>query len=119
MIIGKSQILTKGIHYTVGIECISTRKTTAIERLLLKSIVKSKTSSSMNDLSIKYIFEEILQIQNSELLICPCLKNLSALDVIKVESNMLNNYNEIRLSNIYLTDSGKKICFPEKKVKCL
>lgn len=109
MIIGESQILTKGIHYTVGIECIATRKSTAIERLLLKSIVKSKTSRSMNDLSIKYIFEEILQIQNSELLIYPCLKNLSALDVIKVESNMLNNYNEIKLSNIYLTDSGKKM----------
>lgn len=106
MILSDNQLVVPGSMYKVRVKCISTRRLTTIEWLILSCTKKFERLPSMAGKTLKYAFEEVFQFQNSELLIKPCLKNLQSLKVIQVAGGTSFDYGTLRFSDIYLTDLG-------------
>ena len=73
MILSENQLKVPGKMYTVKIKCVLTRRLTTIEWLILNCTKKFNKSITMSEKTLKYAFEEVLQFQNSELIIKPCL----------------------------------------------
>lgn len=61
----------------------------------------------MSGKTLKYAFEEVLQFQNSELLIKPCLRNLSGLKVIRISGDGNFDYNKLKFEDIEVTELGQ------------
>ena len=106
MILSDNQLVVPGSMYKVRVKCISTRRLTTIEWLILSCTKKFERLPSMAGKTLKYAFEEVFQFQNSELLIKPCLKNLQSLKVIQVAGETSFDYGTLRFSDIYLPDLG-------------
>ncbi|MCD7825823.1 MAG: PIN domain-containing protein [Clostridiaceae bacterium] len=106
MIISENQIKVPGKRYKVKVKSVSTRRLTAIEWLILTSTKKFRQNSSMFEKTLKYAFEEVFQLQNSELLIKPCLRHLRALEVINIAGGDSFNYETLRFTDIDLTELG-------------
>lgn len=106
MILSDNQLTVPGRMYKVRVKCVSTRRLTAIEWLILSCTKKFERLPSMSAKTLKYAFEEVFQFQNSELLIKPCLKNLKNLKVIQISAGDSFDYNTLRFSDIDLTELG-------------
>lgn len=107
MILSENQLKIPGKKYQVRVKCVSTRRLTTIEWLILSCTQKFNKSDSMSGRTLKYAFEEVLQFQNSELLIKPCLKNLSGLKVIRISGHGNFDYNKLKFEDIEVTELGK------------
>lgn len=106
MILSDNQLIIPGKQYKVRVKCISTRRLTTIEWLILSCTKKFERLPSMSGRTLKYAFEEVFQFQNSELLIKPCLRSLRNLKVIQIAGGDSFDYNTLRFSDIDLTDLG-------------
>ena len=106
MIISENHIKIPGKIYKVRVKCVSTQRLTTIEWLILSCTKKFAHLSSMANRTLKYAFEEVFQFQNSELLIKPCLKHLSRLEVINIMGGDTFNYETLRFADIELTELG-------------
>lgn len=106
MILSDNQLTIPGKMYKVRIKCVSTRRLTTIEWLILSCTKKFERLPSMAERTLKYAFEEVFQFQNSELLIKPCLKSLQSLKVIQITKGNSFDYETLKFSDIDLTDLG-------------
>ena len=107
MILSENQLKIPGKMYKVRVKCVSTRRLTTIEWLILSCTQKFNKSSSMSGKTLKYAFVEVLQFQNSELLIKPCLRNLSGLKVIRISEDGNFDYNKLKFEDIEVTELGQ------------
>ena len=107
MILSENQLKIPGKMYKVRVKCVSTRRLTTIEWLILSCTQKFNKSNSMSGKTLKYAFEEVLQFQNSELLIKPCLRNLSGLKVIRISGDGNFDYNKLKFEDIEVTELGQ------------
>lgn len=107
MILSENQLKVPGKMYTVKIKCVLTRRLTTIEWLILNCTKKFNKSITMSEKTLKYAFEEVLQFQNSELIIKPCLRNLSDLKVIQIIGDINFDYNQLKFENIEITELGQ------------
>lgn len=107
MILSENQLKVPGKMYKVRVKCVSTRRLTTIEWLILSCTQKFNRSNSMSGKTLKYAFEEVLQFQNSELLIKPCLRNLSGLKVIRISGDGNFDYNKLKFEDIEVTELGQ------------
>ena len=106
MILSDVQLKIPGKVYKVRVKCVSTRRLTTIEWLILSCTKTFEQLPSMSGKTLKYAFEEVFQFQNSELLIKPCLQNLINLKVIRIKKGDTIDYNSLCFSDIDLTDLG-------------
>ncbi len=106
MIISESRICVPGKRFRTKIKCVSTRRLTTVEWLVLNCTSKF-SGSSKDSKNVKEVFENIFQFQNSELLIKPCLKSLSDLKVITVNNGEVYDYKTLSFSEIRLTELGQ------------
>lgn len=104
MIFSDSQLALKGKRYTLNIMCRSTRRLTTMEWMILK-LVKVFSSSSKG-YKIKYAFEEVMNIQNSDMLLKPSFEELLRLGVISISKQDFTLYSELLISDIKITESG-------------
>ena len=107
MILSENQLKVPGKMYTVKIKCVLTRRLTTIEWLILNCTKKFNKSITMSEKTLKYAFEEVLQFQNSELIIKPCLRNLSDLKVIQIIGDINFDDNQLKFENIEITELGQ------------
>ena len=107
MILSENQLKIPGKMYKVRVKCVSTRRLTTIEWVILSCTQKFNKSNSMSGKTLKYAFEEVLQFQNSELLIKPCLRNLSGLKVIRISGDGNFDYNKLKFEDIEVTELGQ------------
>ena len=106
MILSDIQLKIPGKVYKVRVRCVSTRRLTTIEWLILSCTKRFEQLPSMSGKTLKYAFEEVFQFQNSELLIKPCLQSLINLKVIRIKKGDTFDYNTLCFSDIDLTDLG-------------
>ena len=106
MILVENQIRVPGKMYKVRVKCVSTRRLTTIEWIILKCAQKFRTSNNMAGKTLKYAFEGVFQLQNSGLLIKPCLVNLQNIKVIELENGIKFDYDSLKFSDIKITDTG-------------
>ena len=104
MIVAENQVVVPGKKYRVKVSCVSTRRLTTIEWILLRCTCEFSGDKTTK---IKDVFEQVFQFQNSELLIKPCLKNLEDLNVIKITSTNSYDYSSLCFSSIKLTELGQ------------
>lgn len=106
MIISDNMLQVPGKIYKVKVKCISTRRPTTIEWLILNCTKKFGGDTSQGDRTLKYVFEKVFQFQNSELLIKPCLRSLRNINVIQIEGGDAFDYDLLRFTDIKLTELG-------------
>ena len=106
MIISDNILKVPGKIYKVKVKCISTRRPTTIEWLILNCTKKFGGHISQSEYTLKYVFEEVFQFQNSELLIKPCLRSLKNINVIQIEGGDGFEYNSLRFTDLSLTELG-------------
>lgn len=106
MILSDNHLTVPGKKYKVRVKCVSTRRLTTIEWLILSCTKRFERLPSMSVKTLKYAFEEVFQFQNSELLIKPCLRSLRNLKVIQISGGDSFDYNTLKFSDIELTDLG-------------
>ena len=109
MILSESKVIVPGQQYKVRMKCVSTRRLTAIEWLILTCVRKFENDSEMANRTIHYAFEQVFHFQNSELLIKPCLIRLQELRVIRIQGEANFDYSTLKFSDIELTDLGEKM----------
>lgn len=109
MILSERKITVPGKKYIIEIQCVYTRRLTAIEWILLHCIHSFENNQSMNDLSLRYVFENIFQLQNSMILLKPCLDNLNRMNVIRIDAGDLFTYETLRFNNLKMTERGEKM----------
>jgi hypothetical protein len=108
MIIAEIQVKVPSKKYTIAVDCIKTRRLTAIEWLLLTCVSNFHSTERMSGKTIKSAFEQVLGIQDSKLLIKPCIESLRKLQVIELSGDKLD-YDRIKFNSITLTPQGKKM----------
>lgn len=106
MILTENQIRVPGKMYKVRVKCVSTRRLTTIEWIILNCTKKFSNSDTMADKTLKYAFEDVFQLQNSGLLIKPCLINLQNIKVIELSDGIKFDYDSLKFSDIKITDTG-------------
>lgn len=107
MILSENQLKVPGKMFKIRVRCVSTRRLTTIEWLILSCTQKFNNSYTMSEKTLKYAFEEVFQLQNSELLIKPCLRNLCNLKVIGIAGNGNFDYNNLKFKDIEVTELGQ------------
>ncbi len=106
MIISENQVAVPGKKFKTKVTCVSTRRLTTIEWLLL-NCAKKFSDAGHPTYGVKDVFEKVFQFQNSELLIKPCLRSLADLRVIEINEGNAYDYATLRLSEIKLTELGQ------------
>ena len=106
MIIAENRVKVPGKRFRTKISCISTRRLTTIEWLILNCAYKFSENNQRTSY-VKDVFENVFQFQNSELLIKPCLKNLEDLKVIKIMRGEGYSYSSLMFKDILLTELGQ------------
>ncbi len=106
MILFENQLKTPGKKYKLNVDCFSTRRLSAIEWLVLTCINEFHESARSSGITLKYVFEDVFKIQDSDLLINPCISELMKMGVIEIDSP--NNYSigKTILEDISLTPLG-------------
>ena len=103
MIIAENPVKVPGKRFKIKVSCVSTRRLTTLEWLLLSCAKKFSHSGY----GVKEVFEKVFQFQNSELLIKPCLKSLSDLKVIRFSTGEMYDYAKLKFSGFQLTELGQ------------
>jgi len=84
MIIGDIMLSYPCVKYDVTVTHFTSRKSTAIEWVILEVINKFSENRVYGSIPIDTIFKAILQINDSDLLIKPCLISLMDLNAVSV-----------------------------------
>ena len=120
MIIADLQVKSFGIKYKVKLDCVSTRRLTSLEWLLLDCVKHAQNTPSIRDKFVKNTYDEIFQIQNSELLMEPCITSLQKLNVLKIYDE-ITSYDNLKFNHIEFTALGKEMLknglIPREKVE--
>ena len=103
MVIAEGTVKVPGKKYKVKIQCMATRRLTAMEWLIVHSAASFKDDPNI---MVKYFFEEVLQMTSSEILIKPCLTNLIEDKVITIEPDNKFDYIKLHFSDIKLSPKG-------------
>ena len=98
------------IKYNSIVYHFTSRKSTAIEWVILELINRYHNDNEYNSISIKTILENMLFIPDSDILVLPSLIELINLNAIESDLYIDENtsLSSISLSQIRLTDSGKE-----------
>lgn len=108
MIIAEKQLKIPGKIYQLEIHCVSTQRPTTMEWLILTCVDRFGDSPQMKDETLKYAFEEVFRIPNSQILIGPPLKHLRELGVIEVDPEV-KNYGDLQFGDIRLSQLGRQM----------
>ncbi len=108
MIIAEKQLKVPGKIYQLEIHCVSTQRPTTMEWLILTCVDRFGDSPQMKDETLKYAFEEVFRIPNSQILIGPPLKHLRELGVIEVNPD-IKNYGDLQFGDIRLSQLGRQM----------
>ena len=76
MILSENYIKVPGKQYKVKVQCVSTRRLTTMEWLIVNCAAKFHDSPQTGKMTLKTVFEEIFQLTSSEILIKPCIESL-------------------------------------------
>ena len=109
MILSEDYIKVPGKQYKVKVQCVSTRRLTTIEWLIVNCAAKFHDSDQTGNQTIKYVFEEVFQLTNSEILIKPCIESLLAERAIQLDVGSNFEYSTLRFSQVRLTEKGKRM----------
>ncbi len=109
MIISENYIKVPGKMYKVNVKCVSTRRLTTIEWLIVNCAAKFKGDSKTATKTLKYVFEEVFQLTSSEILIKPCIESLMKEQVIQLDMEHDFDYSKIMFSQIRLTPKGQRM----------
>ncbi|WP_300369570.1 PIN domain-containing protein [Brachyspira sp.] len=99
------------IKYDSIVYHFTSRKSTAIEWVILELINRYHNDNEYSSISIKTILENMLFIPDSDILVLPSLIELINLNAIESDFNINENtsLSSISLSQIRLTDLGKEL----------
>lgn len=109
MILAEEYVKVPGKMYKVKIECVSTRRLTTMEWLIVNCVNQFRGYNDMKNKTLKYIFEEIFQLTTSEILVRPCIDSLINEQVIKLDVDIYTGYSNLQISQIKLTDKGRRM----------
>ena len=110
MIISEINLSYPCVKYTIDISHFTSRKSTAIEWLILETINKVSSMKQYEGVAVDTVFKEIFTISDSDLLIKPCLLSLQDLGAITlVEINNATELKNIPMRNLQMTQVGKKM----------
>lgn len=110
MILGDIKLSYPCVKYDVIVTHFTARKSAAIEWVILEVINRFANNSDYGAITLDKVFEQILQISDSDLLIKPCLKQLVDLNAITVIGlNDSVSLNEILLRDVQLTEIGMEM----------
>lgn len=119
MIISEDYIKVPGKMYKVKVQCVSTRRLTTMEWLIVNCAAKFKGNSQTATKTLKYVFEEVFQLTSSEILIKPCIESLMKEQAIQLDVGPVFDYSSLMFSQIRLTDKGRRMAedglFPGEK----
>ena len=110
MIISKINVSYPCIKYEVRVSHFTSRKSTAIEWVILESIRKVSIMNKYSEVPISMLFKEIFGISDADLLIRPCL--LSLQDMGAIIANGIDDETELNyvmMRNLSLTPTGEKM----------
>ena len=110
MIISEVNLSYPYIKYTVDISHFTSRKSTAIEWVILETISKVSSLRQYEGVSIDVLFEQIFMISDSDLLIKPCLlllQDLGAITLIGIDDKTELKY--VPMRNLQMTQTGEKM----------
>lgn len=108
MIIAEARVKVPSKKYKICVQCTKTRRLTAMEWLVLTCISRFKDSETMSKKTMKNAFETVLELQDSNLLINPCINELKKIEVIDIAGDSFE-YNRTRFSSLSLTPKGEKM----------
>lgn len=109
MILSEEYIKIPGKQYKVKVQCVSTRRLTTMEWLIVNCAEKFHNSARTSQKSLKYVFEEIFQLTSSEILIKPCIESLMHDQVIVLDAGPNFDYSSLLFSQIRLTKKGRRM----------
>ena len=109
MILSEDYIKVPGKQYKVKVQCVSTRRLTTMEWLIVNCAAKFHDSVQTGNQTVKYVFEDVFQLTNSEILIKPCIESLLSEQAIQLDAGPNFDYSSLRLSQIRLTEKGKRM----------
>lgn len=105
MILTESFVKVPGKMYKIKVQCVSTRRLTAMEWLIVNCALRFQYS----DYTVKYVFEEIFQLTSSEILIKPCIRSLISEKAIVLDAESNFDYSTLGFSQIHLTEKGERM----------
>ncbi len=108
MMIAEKQLRIPGKIYQLEIHCVSTQRPTTMEWLILTCVDRFGDSPEMKDETLRYAFEEVFQIPNSQILVAPPLKHLEALGVIEANTE-IQNYEALKFGDIRISQLGRQM----------
>ena len=109
MILSEEYVKIPGKQYKVKVQCVSTRRLTTMEWLIVNCAEKFHGSSRTSRQSIKYVFEEVFQLTSSEILIKPCIESLMQEQAIVLDAGPNFDYSSLLFSQIRLTEKGRRM----------
>lgn len=109
MILSENYIKVSGKQYKVKVQCVSTRRLTTMEWLIVNCAAKFHDSPQTGKMTLKTVFEEIFQLTSSEILIKPCIESLISEQAIILDVGSNFDYNTLSFSQIRLTEKGKRM----------
>ena len=119
MIISEDYIKVPGKIYKVKVQCVSTRRLTTMEWLIVNCAAKFTGNSQTATKTLKFVFEEVFQLTSSEILIKPCIESLMKEQAIQLDVGPVFDYSSLMFSQIRLTDKGRRMAedglFPGEK----
>ena len=110
MIVSKINVSYPCIKYEVKVSHFTSRKSTAIEWVILESIRKVSTMDKYSGVYIANLFKDIFAISDADLLIRPCL--LSLQDMGAIIADGIGDETElsyVTMRNLRLTPTGEKM----------
>lgn len=109
MIVSEDYIKVPGKMYKVKVQCVSTRRLTTMEWLIVNCAAKFKGNSQTATKTLKYVFEEVFQLTSSEILIKPCIESLMKEQAIQLDVGPVFDYSNLMFSQIRLTEKGRRM----------
>ena len=103
------QLVSPGKEYKLSINCLAMRRLSAMEWLILTCINRFHSSAQMGEKTLKDVYETVFHIQDSHLLINPCIKELTKLGVIEIQSDSEFAFDTTHLKEITLTKLGDQM----------
>ena len=96
-------------EYKVSLKYAAIRKLTVIEWSLLRIVSQFGVQPKYKDFTLDRFYEEILGMDNCEMLLKPCVRQLIDLEIIEIEDfTDTSMVVRIKLGDIEITEKGSK-----------
>ena len=99
------------LRYNSIVTHFTSRKSTAIEWMILELIKRYSSDNEYSNISLKNIIEEILFIPDADILVKPSIIELVEINAIEDKNNSIDeniSLDEVYLYNLSLTESGRE-----------